>query len=68
MRSSFPKHSESRCDSTFSIIHYDIWEPSRVSSFGFRYFVTFIDDFSRCTRVYLMKDHFEFLSISMSFF
>ena len=28
----------------------------------------FIDEFSRCTWVYLMKDIYEFLSIFMSFF
>nr|KYP63600.1 Retrovirus-related Pol polyprotein from transposon TNT 1-94 [Cajanus cajan] len=33
-----------------------------------RYFVTFIDEFSRCTWVYLMKDRTELLSIFMSFF
>ena len=33
-----------------------------VSSFGFRYFVTFIDGFFRCTWVYLMKDCSELLS------
>ena len=67
VRSSFLKHSEFRCDSVFSIIHSDIWGPSRVSSSSFRYFVTFIDEFSRCTWVYLMKDRFELLSIFISF-
>jgi len=67
VRSSFPKHSESRCDSVFSIIHSDIWGPSCVSSSGFRYFVTFIDEFSRCTWIYLMKDRSELLQIFKSF-
>lgn len=40
----------------FEIVHSDIWGPaSLVSHDGFRYFVTFIDDFSRTTWVYLMK-------------
>ncbi|BAU00227.1 hypothetical protein VIGAN_10180200, partial [Vigna angularis var. angularis] len=55
VRSVFPKRSQSMCTSSFSIIHSDVWGPSRVSSFGFRYFVTFIDEYSRCTWVYLMK-------------
>ena len=67
VRSAFPKKSLSQCNSSFSIIHSDIWGPSRISSFGFRYFVTFIDEFSRCTWVYLMKDRSELLSIFTSF-
>ena len=34
VRSSFPKTTQ-RCNSTFSIIHSDIWGPSRVTSFDF---------------------------------
>ena len=34
---------------------------------GYRYFVTFIDEFSRCTWVFLMKEHSEILSILTSF-
>jgi len=67
VRSSFPQTTQ-RCNSTFSTIHSDIWGPSRVTSFGFRYFVTFIDEFSRCTWVYLMKDRSKLLPIFMSFF
>ena len=67
VRSSFPLAVQ-RCNSAFSTIHSDIWGPSRVTSFDFRYFVTFIDEFSRCTWVYLMKDRSELLPISMSFF
>ena len=37
VRSSFPQAVQ-RCNSTFSTIHSDIWGPSRVTSFGFRYF------------------------------
>nr|KYP77156.1 Retrovirus-related Pol polyprotein from transposon TNT 1-94 [Cajanus cajan] len=68
VRSSFPKQIEQRCNSIFSTIHLDIWGPSHVTSFGFRYFLTFIDEFSRCTWVYLMKDHSELLPIFISFF
>ena len=34
VRSTFPKRSQSKCTSSFSVIHSDIWGPSRVSSFG----------------------------------
>ena len=46
---------EGRSESIFSLVHSDVWGPSGVSSpLGFRYFVSFIDDFSRCTWVFLM--------------
>ncbi|RDX77381.1 hypothetical protein CR513_42508, partial [Mucuna pruriens] len=66
VRSTFPNHVNKRCNSPFSIVHSDIWGPSRVTSFGFNYFVTFIDEYSRCTWVYLMKERSELLSILMS--
>jgi len=67
VRSSFPQTVQ-RCNSAFSTIHFDIRGPSRVTSFGFRYFVTFIDEFSRCTWVYLMIDRSELLPIFMLFY
>ncbi|RDX67842.1 hypothetical protein CR513_53233, partial [Mucuna pruriens] len=67
VRSTFPNQVNKRCNSSFSIVHSDIWGPSRVTSFGFNYFVTFIDEYSRCTWVYLMKERSELLSILMSF-
>ena len=34
----------------FELVHTDVWDPSRsASTLGFRYFVTFIDGYSRCT-------------------
>ena len=66
VRSSF-RHVESRVDSPSSVIHSDIWDPSRVSSMGYKYFVTFIDEFSRCTWVFLMKERSEIFSILTSF-
>ena len=67
IRSTFPKRSQSKCNASSSIIHSDIFGPNNVSSFGFRYFVTLIDEYSRCTWFYLMKDHSELLSIFTSF-
>ena len=68
VRSSFPNRTQNKVDSLFFVIHFDIWDPSYVSStLGFQYFVTFIDNYSRCTRLYLMKDHFELFSIFKSF-
>ncbi|RDX95195.1 hypothetical protein CR513_22320, partial [Mucuna pruriens] len=49
VRSTFPNQVNKRCNFSFSIVHSDILGPSRVTSFGFNYFVTFIDEYSRCT-------------------
>ena len=50
------------------ILYIDIWGPSRVKSKkGFPYFVTFIDDHSRCAWLYLMKDRSELQSLFTSF-
>ncbi|XP_057495256.1 retrovirus-related Pol polyprotein from transposon TNT 1-94 isoform X3 [Actinidia eriantha] len=44
----------------FTLIHTDVWGPSRVASLkGHRWFVSFVDDCSRTTWVYLMKDKSE---------
>ena len=41
----------------FSLIHSDVWGPSRVHNItGSRWFVTFIDDHTRVTWVFLMKE------------
>ncbi|KAJ7979031.1 Retrovirus-related Pol polyprotein from transposon TNT 1-94 [Quillaja saponaria] len=67
-RVSFPKYSRFRAESPFHLVHTDVWGPSRVSSsLGFRYFVTFIDDYSRCTWLFLMKNRSELLSIFQLF-
>ena len=55
-RSSFPSRVSKRANFPFSVVHLNVWGPSRVScKQGFHYFVTFIDDFSRTTWLYLMK-------------
>ena len=56
-RSSFPSSVSQRASSLFALVHSDIWGPSRFkSNLGFQYFVTFIDDYSRCTWLFLMKN------------
>ena len=60
----FPKHLDHQIKSPFEFVHTDIWGPSRSKSIlGFLYFVTFIDDYSRCTWVFLMKTRAELFSI-----
>ncbi|XP_049936458.1 retrovirus-related Pol polyprotein from transposon RE1 isoform X4 [Nymphaea colorata] len=59
VRASYPI-SNSRSNKAFSLVHSDVWGPSGIHSRGgFQYFITFIDDYSRCIFVYLLKDRSE---------
>ena len=52
----------------FSLIHSDVWGPSPCSNTsGSKWFVTFIDDCTRMTWLYLMKHKSEFFNIFTSF-
>jgi transposase InsO family protein len=56
-------------DAPFVLVHTDVWGPSRVVSlFGYRWFVSFIDDFSRTTWVYLLKDKSDMFSVFQMFY
>ena len=64
----FPKRLDPRTKSPFELVHTDVWGPSRfTSTLGFRYFVTFIDDYSRCTWLFLIKTRVELFSIFQKF-
>ncbi|KAK8931090.1 hypothetical protein KSP39_PZI016658 [Platanthera zijinensis] len=66
-RSSFPPAC-TRSSTPLSLVHSDVWSPYRVPSiFGFRYFVTFIDDYSRTTWLYLLHDRIELTSVFRAF-
>ena len=42
------------------LIHCDLWDPFAINIVdGFKYFLTVVDDFARCTWVYLLKHKFE---------
>ena len=48
--------SNSKSSKIFELVHSDVWGPAPVDSYnGFKYFVTFIDDFSRLTCLYVLK-------------
>ena len=48
--------SISRASKLFEMVHSDVWGPAPLESFdGYRYYVTFVDDFSRVTWLYLLK-------------
>ncbi|XP_078447656.1 uncharacterized protein LOC144716399 [Wolffia australiana] len=62
------RSTDSRLDSIsstkpFDLVHCDVWGPSRVSSISnFRYYIVFVDDFSRLSWVYLLHDRTDVLS------
>ena len=59
VRSHFPIQPY-KASSPFSMIHRDIWGPSRIKNVtGTRSFVSFIDDHTRLTWVFLMKEKSE---------
>ena len=52
----FPQVSENRSSELLSVIHSDVCGPINKNSYGgARFFVTFIDDFSRYVSVYFLK-------------
>jgi hypothetical protein len=54
--------------SPFDLIHSDIWGPSLVAiKEGSRYYISFIDSYTRYYWVYLMKYRFEFFEIYTAF-
>ena len=61
-------NSESISNSIFELIHSDVWGPSPVASIGgSRYFVVFINDYSRYSWIFPMKSRSEILPIYSNF-
>ncbi|GJR46556.1 retrovirus-related pol polyprotein from transposon TNT 1-94 [Tanacetum coccineum] len=57
-----------RAASLFELVHLDVWGPCPITSkSGFKYFVTFVDDYSRVTWLYLMKNQSEVFTHFCSF-
>lgn len=55
IRLSFPS-SPMSTHAPFDLLHYDIWGPHKVPThLGARFFLTIVDDFTRCTWVFLMQ-------------
>ncbi|KAK8962854.1 hypothetical protein KSP40_PGU018853 [Platanthera guangdongensis] len=66
-RSSFSSHC-TRSAAPFDLVHSDIWGPFKIPSIsGFRYFITFIDDHSRTTWLYLLRDRSELPRVFRAF-
>ena len=60
--------SESISTDIFDLIHSDVWGPYYVSSIGgSRYFVVFVNDYSRYNWIFNMKHRFELLEVYCNF-
>ena len=58
-RASFPSQPY-KASKPFTLIHSDVWGPSRtLTNSGKRWFITFIDDHTRLSWVYLLKEKSE---------
>ena len=56
-KNNFSKDAESKSKNILEVIYSDVCEPIQVDSYGGnKYFVTFIDDFSRKLWTYLIKN------------
>uniref|UniRef100_A0A2N9ICW1 Integrase catalytic domain-containing protein n=1 Tax=Fagus sylvatica TaxID=28930 RepID=A0A2N9ICW1_FAGSY len=62
------QNNESMSTGIFNLIHSDVWGPSPINSIGrSRYFVVFVDDYSRYSWVFLMRSRDELLNIYRNF-
>ena len=60
--------SETVSTDIFDLIHSDVCRPSSISSIGgSRYFVVFIDDYSRYSWIFHIKHHSELLQVYSNF-
>ena len=67
-RNPFPKRSERKSTRPLELIHSDVCGPIHVESVGgSRYFITFVDDYSRFVTVYMLKTKDEALNKFMEF-
>ena len=68
VRASHPARVVNRSDSPFSLVHSDVWGPCPVDSVsGLRYFVTFVDDFSRATWIFVIISRQEIFAKFLAF-
>ncbi|KAJ9544353.1 hypothetical protein OSB04_024060 [Centaurea solstitialis] len=67
--SALPFNKSMSCSfAPFDLVHSDVWGPSPVSSKGgSKYYVSFVDDYTRYTWVFLMKHRSDFFLVYSNF-
>jgi len=56
------------CNEIFDLLHIDIWGPFSVETVdGYKYFLTIVDDHSRATWIYLLRNKSEVLTVFPAF-
>ena len=61
-RATYPRLDSIPSQNIFELIHCDVWGPSRTPSLsGFCYYIVFVDDYSRVSWAYLLKDQTDVL-------
>ncbi|KAK9075210.1 hypothetical protein SSX86_003531 [Deinandra increscens subsp. villosa] len=61
-------HNDKRATNPLDLIHCDLWGPSPVqSAYGYKYYVAFVDDFSRFTWFYPLKAKSDFYATLVVF-
>ena len=55
-RKPFPKSVDSKANDALDLVYSDVCGPMTETLGGARYFVSFTDDYSRCSRVYFMRE------------
>ena len=61
------RSSLSRVFHLFELVHSDVWGPTSESFDGYKYFITFVDDYSRATWLYLLKSKSEVMEVFKDF-
>jgi len=51
----FPRHAERRAQNTGELTHTDLWEARTIGHNGAKYFLSFVDDHSRCVAIEFLK-------------
>jgi len=59
--------SSSKANKMFDLVHSDVWGPIIESFDGYKYFVSFVDDFSHVTWIYLLKSKSEVVYVFQNF-
>jgi len=63
----FPSGNKS--SKPFDLIHLDVWGPSLIPNIlSAKWFVSFIDDYTRVTWIFLMKDKSEVFHLFVNFY